>query len=419
MANETSAGRRRDLFWFHSILVLGGIGSLYVWFVGPMLNPRNQDGWVETPCQIESSQLKEPLGATNAIRMVEVVYRYSFEGHEHRFSHTNSLGAFPSERKTRIAARRQFPRDRKTVCYVNPKNPVEAVLERQLTSRGSNDWSALIPLGVVIIGLVGVFRYPCDPAAGRSALARRGRSTQQRGALSKDAVPADTIPGRLGGTPHSLEFKSARPPWERLAIMIFSALFVNGALAVFALAFANGDLPARAMDRFYMVVLLIVLGFIGFLLLGYCVYCFLALFNPRPWFKVNARTFAPGETLEVEWRIIGRVERLRRLRFFLEGMEAATPGVDDKTEWQILDRVTVMETNRFDQIRSGRASLVIPARLIPSFESPHNQVEWSIRIRGEIPHWPDIQEGMPVILLSAGPESADLAAPPKLSTAHE
>ena len=38
----------------------------------------------------------------------------------------------------------------------------------------------------------------------------------------------------------------------------------------------------------------------------------------------------------------------------------------------------------------GNIPLSVPADLMHSFQSENNSIEWKIKIRGEIPRWPDI-----------------------------
>ena len=41
---------------------------------------------------------------------------------------------------------------------------------------------------------------------------------------------------------------------------------------------------------------------------------------------------------------------------------------------------------------SGRATTTLPAALMPSWQAPHNRVEWTLRLEGNIRLWPDLAD---------------------------
>jgi hypothetical protein len=50
-------------------------------------------------------------------------------------------------------------------------------------------------------------------------------------------------------------------------------------------------------------------------------------------------------------------------------------------------------------MRSGIGTVTVPAELMHSFTGSHNKILWTIRVKGEIVHWPDIDEDFPLTVL--------------------
>jgi hypothetical protein len=50
-------------------------------------------------------------------------------------------------------------------------------------------------------------------------------------------------------------------------------------------------------------------------------------------------------------------------------------------------------------MQSGRARLMIPPGTMPTFRSEHNKILWTLRVRGDIPRWPDIKEEYEITVL--------------------
>jgi hypothetical protein len=48
---------------------------------------------------------------------------------------------------------------------------------------------------------------------------------------------------------------------------------------------------------------------------------------------------------------------------------------------------------------AGTAQAQVPANTMHSWFASHNSVEWRIRLRGEIPFFPDVNDEFPVLVL--------------------
>jgi hypothetical protein len=125
-------------------------------------------------------------------------------------------------------------------------------------------------------------------------------------------------------------------------------------------------------------------------------YYFLGLFNPRVHVTLDPGAVPLGGSARVEWRIDGDATRIRALTVTLEGREEATyrRGTDTVTNRSVfLQRQLARDTN---PLARGSAKLEVPAETMHSFAAPNNRIVWVIKMHGEIPRWPDVNEELPV-----------------------
>ncbi len=109
--------------------------------------------WPQIPCVVVSSSVSSS-GGEGTHYSAHVFYDYEVEGKRYQSSR---YGFFPfsfgrPSRAQEIVNR--FPAGRRTVCYVNPDNPSEAVINRGLSSEL---WWGLIPLVLLLFVSPGVY----------------------------------------------------------------------------------------------------------------------------------------------------------------------------------------------------------------------------------------------------------------------
>ena len=125
---------------------------LYFFFLRPLRRVRSARSWRETPCVIVSSSVSEDA-TDSALYRVLVTYQYDFVGRYYsssRYSFSPSSATSGYRRKKRVADR--LAPGTKTICYVNPDDPRDAVIERGLT------WDMVV-WGVFAIIFLGVFFF--------------------------------------------------------------------------------------------------------------------------------------------------------------------------------------------------------------------------------------------------------------------
>jgi len=88
---------------------------------------------METPCEIISSRVEvcPPEPARNyTLYELKITYTYEIQGKEHRAERYDFLGGGTEFAKSLRAIVEQLPQGLKTVCYVDPQDPTQAVLVR-------------------------------------------------------------------------------------------------------------------------------------------------------------------------------------------------------------------------------------------------------------------------------------------------
>jgi hypothetical protein len=124
----------------------------YFFFLIPLQKVRRAKSWRETPCVIVSTSVSEDA-TDSALYKILVTYQYDFAGRYYsssRYSFSPSSATSGYRGKKRVADR--LAPGTKTVCYVNPDDPLDAVIDRGLT------WDMVV-WGVFAIIFLGVFFF--------------------------------------------------------------------------------------------------------------------------------------------------------------------------------------------------------------------------------------------------------------------
>jgi hypothetical protein len=124
---------------------------LYFLSIAPLRRVRRAKLWRETLCVILSSSLEEDATESGLYRVL-VSYRFEADGREYVASrYSFAVGATAGRRGKRAIVARLVPGTR-AVCYVNPANPGDAVLERGVT------WD-MVFVGVLMVVMLSVFFF--------------------------------------------------------------------------------------------------------------------------------------------------------------------------------------------------------------------------------------------------------------------
>jgi hypothetical protein len=356
---------------------LAGAGMLYGFAIRPGLQILASHSWTPTPCVIESSQVGIHSGEDGATYSVDLRYRYVFDDRNHtstryRFSSMSSS----SGRKAKQAVVDLYPAGSLATCFVNPKAPEEAVIDR------SWQWEFLITGGFasvfVLVGGLGIlfagrFVSNKDPAASRP----------------RPAMASSGEPGVL--KPHYT-------PVAKFVGILIGAIVWNGFMSFFIyMVFFSDDKQVPLFAK----IIVGILALVGVGLIVGVFYNFLALFNPRIRITAPTTVVPLGGELHLTWTVSGRTGMLRKLRIIFEGREEATykRGTNTATDTQVFAAIPVFETSEREFLAQGSARVAVPANLMYTFEARSNKVLWRLKVQGEIPRWPDVADEYPITVL--------------------
>ncbi len=369
--------------WLLVFLEIAGFALLYFLSVRPMLKIVDARHWNATPCVIVSSRVGRHQGSKGGYTYsVDLVYNYAASGQILTGERYEFLGGSSSGYAGKAKVVAQFPRGMHTICYVNPLDPSDAVIERGFTS---DLWLGLLPLAMIGFGAFGIFSL-------------------RKKAKARDAAPWETAgmqhPSDFAAIPVApIEIRPSSSPFAKFAGVSVFAIFWNGfILFVIVQNFQNrhGVLPDWGLALFMVPFVLVGVG-----LLAIVVSAFFSLFNPRIHLTISPGAVPLGEPFKLEWRTEGRIDRISRLRIWLEGSENATyqSGKNTTTAKNIFSTIEIVNTTSPEEFAARETSLTLPRRAMHSFDSGNNKIVWTIRVRGEIARWPDVAEDFPMAVL--------------------
>lgn len=392
-ALTSAAGKKGVPRWamglFSGVFLLVGLGAFCALGVRPALKLLDAREWREVECRVLSSEVRSHRSDDSTTYSVYILYAYEVGGREFRSDRYDFMGGSSSGYDSKAEVVAQYPAGGRARCFVDPEAPGEAVLDRDFRAVYL---IGLLPLLFVVAGLVGLLF-----------------------ALRKDSAPRDVSAGPdVGGVTYreveetwraeegAVVLKSRGTPAGKFIALVLIALFWNGIVSIFVwqvvAGFRKGD-PDWALTLFISLFV-----FVGLILVGAGVYQFLALFNPRVHITLQTSPARLGTPEGVAWEVKGNVGRLARLTLTCEGREEATyrRGTRTCTDKSVFARIVIADLGRGGQLAQGRTDLTIPGGLVPTFSAPNNKILWSLKVHGEVPHWPDVSEEFELTVLPAG-----------------
>lgn len=390
------------LVGFFSLFLLFGLGFL-AFFLLPAVKVWKARSWTATRCTVLASEVESHSDSDSTTYSVAVRYRYqvdgtSYESHRYEFLGGSSSGY---EHKQEIVER--YPPGSRPICWVDPEDPSQAVLERGLT-RGY--FFALIPAVFVLVGGGGV--------AFALLSGRRRRPERATPWLPENrGEPAVTAPSSTGGFTAGTGFadagtESAGPvilqahstPIGKLVVIILIAAFWNGITGVFVWQVIRGWRTGTGEGTGCLALFLVPFVLIGVALLLGIPYQFLALFNPRLHLTLSSASLELGGSARLSWSFTGFPGRIRHLRIELEGREEATyrRGTSTHTDRQAFATLAVVDTSERLEIAAGEAAVTVPADTMHSFAATHNRIVWTLKVAGDIRRWPDVGEEFDLVV---------------------
>jgi Protein of unknown function (DUF3592) len=363
------------LFFVPFLLV--GLVVLWSMTIAPLLQILAARSWVPTPARVISSRVVAHTDSDGSAYRVDILYAFTFEGVARQSSRYDFSESTSSGYATKAAIVGEYRTGAETTCYVNPRDPTEAVLRRE---PHKSLWFGLLGLVFVLVGGLGFF------AVGRFAKVPASHAT---------GIPAAPATELRGDGPVVL--RPEQTPVAKFVFLLIFAVVWNGFIGVFF--YLEATRPSGG--GFFVKAFLGIFGLVGLALVWAVFHHLLALFNPRVRLTANALRIPLGGTLRLEWLVEGRASKLGRLRIVLEGQEKATyrRGTDTSTDTNIFAKLPVLDATDPAQIASGHLDFTVPATLMHTFEATNNKVLWRLLVTGEIPRWPDLRDEYAVTVL--------------------
>ena len=371
-AKSTKRGGGCGSFLFGLVFVVVGAGLMFVMGARPMIQVVRAHSWIETPCHITSSTLEVNSSSDGTTYRVAITYEYEFAGHNYRGDRYDFSFGSSSGRDGKQEAVRSYPAGSDRMCFVNPGEPTESVLNRNL------DWYMLWGLFGLPFFAAGLFVIIASRRAGR----RRARSA------AADLEESD-VPIRIR---ERIELKPRQSPMAKLIGTTIMALIWNGIVGGIAYAVLNDGFD-DGFDIFPLIFLSI-FGLIGLALLFAIPYQLLALGNPRPLLVLEQGMPWVGGDSQLSWNMTGRTDRLQNLVMTLRGREEATyrRGTNSYTAKEVFHDSVLYESSEPQECRGGTLTLAIPAGTMPTWDGGNNEIVWELEVHGDIPRWPDVKE---------------------------
>ena len=378
----STKARRSSPTWFFVLFGFFGFLALIPVLLLPLFRIVQSTTWKEAPCTILSSQVGRHSGKSTTYS-IDITYRYSFDGIEYTAKRYQFTGGSSSGYNGKAAVVGRYPRGAKTVCYVNPHAPSQAVINRGLSA---DMWYAFIPLLFIGVGYFGA-------TASRRAANRPAIAQWQPAALRHDASHFAAVPLE------PRELKPSTTPLAKLGVFIVCALAFNGVVMLLITQIIHAYEHHHTEWGLALFCIPFGLAGIGFFIA--VISSFLALFNPRIHITVTPGAVPLGDKLALEWTIRGRADKLTRLRFVLEGREEATyqNGKNTSTARNVFFRTELATITDRAEFASGHAAITIPHNSMHSLDTGSNRITWTICAEGEIPRWPDIKDDYPLVVL--------------------
>ncbi len=372
---------------FFALFALAGFGFLIPFFILPVIRIIGAQDWPAVPCTILHGKVRSHSDSDGTTYSIDILYEYEMDGRTYKSDRYNFMTGSSSGRRGKQDIVDIYLRAENPVCYVNPEDPSQAVLNRgpSLTML-----FGLIPLVFVLVGvggMIGVTR----------AARRKARRLTQADWLPETATQRaceldNEYRLAVAGPAGPVVLKAPYGRWGKLiGVIIFAAIW-NGIVSVFLVIAVRGF--QRGHPEWCLTLFLIPFVLVGLGTLVAVVYQFLALFNPRAKLTVATATIPLGGSVSLSWEIFGRVERIGTLTITLKGREEARyrRGTKTYTDKNTFYEEVLVSTDDSSQMAYGQTTLRIPADTMHSFRADHNKIIWSLVVRGDIARWPDVKD---------------------------
>lgn len=362
--------RRKGKSWglpllFAILTIAGAAFSFY--FYDPVRVLISARSWAESQCQVQFSRVGVHDGDDSTTYSIDVLYSWRVSGREYRSSRYGLFAMSSSGRSAKQRRVEQLPAGASVPCYINPRDPEDAILNRDFTPLL---FIGLVPLGVFAAGVLGLLSLKRKPTP----------------------HPPDPYTDAFG----KLYLKPAASPFAKFAGCGCVTLIWNGIVSIFVWQVVADWRQGQSPLGETLVLSVFVAG--GLFGIGWLGYLFFGLFCPKPLLILTPRRLILGNNANLEWRFTHGGDSVQTFRIQLEGREEATyaRGTTTAMDREVFYTATVLDVSPSQGLAEGFATLKIPAATMHTFEAPHNKIVWTLKVKGVIRRWPDIDLEFPL-----------------------
>jgi len=379
---------------FLALFCLVGIGTgTFLSFV-PIYRAIQSRSWRAAACEVVSSRVIRSDGTSRP----DIQYRYFVDDRPYTGDRYDFLPGSDNLSDYQSVVERHPPGHR-FECYVDPADPTQAVISRDLRFG-------------YFFGLIFFVFFTFLPGGAMIAWFRAARHLGEKktplGTPAAIGAPAAALgtQARAAEATGPLELTPASSPFGKLIAAILICLFWNGIVGLFTYFEVTGFLQGQG-HSWFLALFLLIFQIVGLALLVNVPYQLLALANPRPTITLSRASVPVGGSLTLEWRLTGAAHRVRKLCLTLEGREEARyrRGTDTRTDTNVFHRETLREVGDSMEVARGSTSIRIPGNTMHTFTADNNKIIWTIKMKGEINRWPDIDESFDFTVAPAPSES--------------
>jgi Protein of unknown function (DUF3592) len=390
---KSSAVAMAGMIGFFALLsiVIGGFGS-YSMLIRPVASIVAARSWVPTPCTIITSVVTDHrVSEGNRTYSLEVKYSYRFAGKPHdcdRYDFSPDSSGSSGWRNEIVDS---LPPGRVTTCYVDPRDPSRAVIDRD-PSLGL--LLGLFPLVFFVAGLSTVggagWWYLTGRHQGREMLLPVGQALARALARCDNPVAPST-----DSAPLLLKPEISRR--SEILRLLFATVFWNGLLSVFVFTvWTSTDGNGPDLSPWIVWAFLTPFLAVGVLLVVQLGLRVLGLFNPQPVLTLDRACVPLGGKARLAWSLEGRWESVESLSIHLKGSEKPTDSEGSSGVERVFHDEIVLERKLPDAVAAGACELVIPSNSMHSFSSKRGSIVWKAAVLARIAWWPSVRANFPI-----------------------
>jgi hypothetical protein len=377
---EVVTGRKFAVGFF-SIFLLVGLAAFYAVFIRPAIKTLQARDWNPVPCTIVSSRVQHHSSDDGTTYSVDILYTYEVDGHEYKANRYHFMGGSSSGYKGKQRIVHQHPPGAKKICYVNPNDPMDAVLQRGFSPVM---FFGLIPLVFVIVGLGGIIR----------TLRKTPVADSRRGELRR-------APNQSAAHQQHVVLKPQASPVTKFVGGLLVSIFWNGIVSVFVFQIIQMWRTGDGM-KWFLTLFMIPFVLIGLGMIVFTIHSFFGLFSPRVRLRLAHSPLTLGESVELSWEFSGRVDKLRDIRLVLEGREEQDEGSgkNRRTNTDVFYTADIAHFTNVNDIKTGHVLCTIPTGHAPSDSDGRHRIVWVIRLKAQVEFGADLNDEYPLTIIA-------------------